>query len=340
VFEDESCEQFRSTDGTLALPVHVADLGRCSRQAIARAESRLSGAIVVFWQSAMATLDHDDAQAVRRLLPVTRVPVLHVCLTSCGGDAQAVVVLGDALRAACDRLIVHVPEQACSAATILAMYGDEIRMASGARLSAVDGTVTYDEQLSINEVEFPRLRQRAPVGQRHRHGTADGYEHLFAQISPTRIARALRSQALSERLCQRALRHIRSAKTRRGIIKAFLHDCPTHGYPINQHEAQAAGLNATLMSAEEHRLMLGLHDLHLGYGRMHRVINQTLRWRETTMRSSVGTAQRTAALVLDGELGREKIGDPWNEIWRNHGWRELTNDGICPRMAVELQGRA
>jgi hypothetical protein len=273
------------SDGSLPLPAHVADLGQRSRTAIAETEKQLDGPLVVFWQSALATLDDDDAQVLRRLLPTTHVPVLHVCLTSTGGDALAAAVMGDALRAVCDRLVIHVPEQACSAATILALHGDEICFAPGAHLSAVDGTITYDERLSLNEIELPRLRQRAPAGQRHRPGTADGYEHLYAQIPPSRLAAALRTQGLGERLCQCALRHVRSDKVRRSIIQVLLHGCPAHAYPVNQREARAAGLNAITMSTEKLRLMMGLHDLHLGYGRMHRVLRQEHRWRETTMRS-------------------------------------------------------
>lgn len=323
--------------GTLPmLPAHIARMATSSQRAIAALEQRLGGMVVALWQSVHEGLDGEAAEALRRVLLGSQAPTIHLCLTSLGGDAHAAQAVVHQLRACCRRLVVHVPVQATSAATMICLGADEIRLGPAAYLSPTDGTFTWRDSPPINEVEFARLRARPEPGKPHRPGTSDGYEHLFAHMPPLVVAHMLRSVPLSERLCDDLLSTWCPPARRKRIIRTLVHSYPDHRCRIFQAEARRIGLPAVTMPTAEYAAVLALHDLHLSFGRVRRIPYTPLRWRETTMRTIIGSSARTVALVVDGENAREKLSEPWQDVWRNNGWRSLEAGGACPRIAVEL----
>lgn len=159
-------------------------------------------------------------------------------------------------------------------------------------------------------------------------------------MHPLSVASAVRGSTLSERLCHRLMaHHMPMCARRRRIVQALVRGYPSHQYPICPSEARDIGLPVTEMAETTEVSLLALHDLHMHHGRMHRVVDDPLNHRETTMRVVIGSGAGTVALVNDSALEREKLGAEWFERWWHRGWMRLGVPGVpggAERIGVEL----
>jgi ClpP class serine protease len=63
---------------------------------------------------------------------------LHILLSSPGGDGETAIRMLRAVHSRCRRLVVVVPDQAKSAATLIALGADEILMGPASDLGPID----------------------------------------------------------------------------------------------------------------------------------------------------------------------------------------------------------
>lgn len=113
---------------------HHAD--RYQRQGLIEAYEERTGAKLV---AVIDYIDLDFVQNVEELLiGDDKSRELHVLLRSPGGDGEQAIRAARAMQARCSRLVLIVPDMAKSAATLLALGADEIRVGPTSDLGPID----------------------------------------------------------------------------------------------------------------------------------------------------------------------------------------------------------
>ncbi len=250
---------------------NIADL-------ITRLEVSLDGPLLVYWTPADAQITIEDAQALRRVLAgKPRSGTLHLCLTSQGGQGQAALPIVRELRQHCDRLVVQVPVRASSAATMVALGADEIRLGTCAYLTPVDAALQHqlapkiagDQTATVIPDEVARVL--ALWRKENGHGTEHPFQHLFPHVHPLVIGAIERLTSLSQRICDTLLAfHLAEAEHRKRIVAALVDGYPAHSYPILLEEAQRIGLPAVAMEPAVETALVEVVELLQGDVRQRR----------------------------------------------------------------------
>ena len=177
------------------------------------------------------------------------------------------------LRQFVNHLTVLVPLACESAATMLALGADKIRMGPMAHLSAVDTSLTHDlspidrdnDRVSVSQDELQRV-VRLWQKQSDKK-TSNPYESLFEYVHPLVIGAVDRASALSTMLCETILSyHLKNAKKARKISDTLNSTYPSHGYPITLREAHRIGLNVEPLDEEINRSLLELNEIYSEMG--------------------------------------------------------------------------
>jgi hypothetical protein len=166
-----------------------------------------------------------------------------------------------------------VPLNCVSAATMIALGADEIRMGPLAYLSAVDTSLTHDlSPVDINNnrvsVSLDELSRILNLWRKESKGEgANPYTAIFNHIHPLVIGAVDRSSSLSIRLCKEILSyHLKDQKKAERISRMLNSDYPWHSYPITIKEAQRVGLNAVPLDQDVNDTLLELHELYSEMG--------------------------------------------------------------------------
>ncbi|MCW5634209.1 MAG: hypothetical protein KIT17_12820, partial [Rubrivivax sp.] len=111
---------------------------------IRQISARLGGPLVAYWNGPRGSVCHSDVVALYHLLErLGRHETIHLFLKSDGGSGQVSLRLVSLLRQHCARLVALVPLQCASAATMIALGADSIRMGPTAYLTAVDTSLHH-----------------------------------------------------------------------------------------------------------------------------------------------------------------------------------------------------
>ena len=245
-----------------------------TQAAIAAMSERLGGPLLCFWTSVNGSICHNDVVAMNEILKdQKKVRKLYLFVKSDGGSGQVSLRLVNLLRRKCDRLVVLVPLNCESAATMLALGADEIQMGSMAFLTAVDTSVIHDmspidrdnDRVRVGTNELQRIvslwkNQKGPA-------TKNPYEEIYRYIHPLVIGAVDRAGSLSMMLCNQILSyHVKSPAVRKRISHRLNNDYPSHSYPIVLREAKQIGLNAVEMPSDLEQDLIDLNELYSEMG--------------------------------------------------------------------------
>ena len=174
-----------------------------------------------------------------------------------------------------DRIVVLVPLEAASAATMIALGAHEIRMGPLAYLTAVDTSLEHDlspvnsfnTRVSVSQDELNRVvrlwQSEHDAGKEH----INPYRALFEYVHPLVIGAVDRSSSLSVKLCTEILSyHLENEDQSRAIAERLNSAYPAHNYPILPHEASSLGLAVAELDEELNDMLLDLHELYSEMG--------------------------------------------------------------------------
>src|SRR5439155_6251171 len=115
-------------------------------QEIVRAlEKKLGAAFIAYWNSPNGSVCQNDVVGLYEILQgFGDRDQVYMLVKSDGGDGQASLRMVHLLRQHTKRLVALIPLEAASAATMLALGADEIRMGPMAFLTAVDTSFRHD----------------------------------------------------------------------------------------------------------------------------------------------------------------------------------------------------
>lgn len=101
--------------------------------------------LLSYWNSIRGAICQNDVSAVYEIIKDWPIQdKIYLYIKSDGGDGKASLRIINLLREHTKKLIVLVPAECSSAATMLALGADEIHMGPLAFLSAVDTSLTHD----------------------------------------------------------------------------------------------------------------------------------------------------------------------------------------------------
>jgi serine dehydrogenase proteinase len=251
-------------------PILVAKTQRL----ISQIESKLGEPLITYWNSPNGSICDNDVTGLYGILrSMGRVEKLSLFIKSDGGSGQASLRMVNLLRQFARRLTVLVPLECESAATMLALGADKIRMGPLAHLSAVDTSLTHDlspidrdnDRVSVSQDELHRV-----VGLWQRQARKDAsnpYESLFGYVHPLVIGAVDRSSALSTKLCVEILSyHLRDVRKAKRISNILNSGYPSHDYPITLREARRIGLKVELLDETLNQLLFELNEIYSEMG--------------------------------------------------------------------------
>ena len=241
---------------------------------VARLSGLLGGPLITYWNNPRGSVCHHDVLALYAVLEkLGHQDTYYVFIKSSGGTGQASLRLISLLRQHCDRLVALVPLECASAATMITLGCNEIRMGPMAYLTAVDTSLhhalcpvdQHNERVSVSLDELTRVirlwsAQNAEVGE-------NPYKALFQYVHPLVIGAVDRAESLSIMICKQLLAyHIADPAAASLIAETLNAKYPSHSYPILLEEARTIGLNAVPLDAEVNALLLDLNERYSEMG--------------------------------------------------------------------------
>ncbi|HOB97414.1 MAG TPA: hypothetical protein PKM43_01560 [Verrucomicrobiota bacterium] len=245
-----------------------------TQKIVERIERQVGRCFLTYWNSNNGSVCQNDVIAIygllRRLGPQ---PQITLFVKSDGGSGQASLMMVNLLRQFTRRLVVLVPLECQSAATMLALGADAIEMGPLAHLSAVDTSLAHalspldrdNERVSVSQDELMRVIR---LWQKEVKADAvNPYQAVFPYIHPLVIGAVHRISSLSVKLCMEILSyHMKDRKKAAAISQCLNSSYPSHSYPITLREAQRIGLAARPLDSALNDLLLELNELYSEMG--------------------------------------------------------------------------
>ena len=264
----------KSTTGSKARAKTPPVLFSRTQPVIAELERKLDATFLTYWNSPNGSICTNDVAGLYGVLQaVGESDRACVFIKSDGGSGQVSLRMVNLLRQFSKKLTALVPLECQSAATMLALGADEIRMGPLAHLSAVDTSLTHDlspidrdnDRVSVSQDELARvikLWQREESDQ-----DTNPYAALFTHVHPLVIGAVDRSSALSTKLCLEILSfHMQDLAKAESISESLNSNYPSHSYPITLKEARRIGLNAGPLDPEINSMLFELNGIYSEMG--------------------------------------------------------------------------
>ncbi|MCA9562040.1 MAG: hypothetical protein KC561_01060 [Myxococcales bacterium] len=237
----------------------------------------VQGTVITYWHSPGGSVCQNDVMGLYEILEgVGKRETTYLFIKSAGGDGMASLRIVNLLRRYTDRLITLLPLECASAATMIALGSDEIRMGPLAYLTAVDTSIVH-ELSPTNDVNrrvrvgLDELRRFVQLWRTYSDTSEedDGnpYGALLQHVHPLVIGAVDRSSSLSVKLCTEILDfHLDDRAKAAKIAESLNADYPAHSFPILEREAKRIGLNACSLDPTLNMLLLDLNELYSEMG--------------------------------------------------------------------------
>lgn len=264
-------EQSQTTDRKVKQP---PVLFAKTQEVISRVAELVGGPLITYWNNPRGSVCANDVIALSEVLSrIGMHDTIYLFIKSDGGSGQVSLRFVNLLRQHCRKLVALVPLECASAATMITLGADEIRMGPTAFLTAVDTSLNHslspvdrdNDRVSVSLDELNRVIQRWRSEQQ---GSTDNpYKALFEHVHPLVIGAVDRAESLSVMLCRELLAFHISDEARANEIAATLNSkYPSHNYPILLNEAKKIGLKAVPLSPEVNVQLLELNRLYSEMG--------------------------------------------------------------------------
>jgi len=251
-----------------------------SQKIIARIEAQLGHPFLAYWSSNSGSVCQDDVVVMYDLCRNAKGnetgpqdKPLALFIKSSGGSGRAALRVINLLRQYAPKLTALVPLECASAATMMALGADEIRMGPLAFLTAVDTSIRHElsptdidnELVSVSQDELARV-----IALWKEHGaTKEGNPvgSLMPFVHPLVVGAVDRASSLSIRLCKEILSyHTRDSSVADRISHVLNATYPSHDYPITLREAERVGLNVSPLDPALNDLLLALNAVYSEMG--------------------------------------------------------------------------
>ena len=251
-----------------------------TQKLIAALEKKLGVPFIAYWTSPSGAVCNNDVWALYEVLSqLGEHDAVAMSIKSDGGSGEASLRLIHLLRQYAGKVTALIPLECASAATMLALGADELKMGPMAHLTAVDTSLRHElspvdvdnELVSVSQDELLRVVRLWQESRKKLPKTAEEernpYQSLFPYVHPLVIGAVDRISSLSIKLCNEILSfHMKDKKKAEEISQHLSEGYPSHEYPITLREAKRIGLNASALDPEINVLLLELNALYAEMG--------------------------------------------------------------------------
>jgi hypothetical protein len=238
---------------------------------------KTGGTFLSYWNSPNGSVCQNDVQGLYEVLQrIGKQDRLHLFLKSGGGDGTASLRIVNLLHRYADHIVVLLPLECASAATMIALGAHEIQMGPLAYLTAVDTSLIHElspvdpfnKTVSVSQDELNRVvtlwKTESSAGEQ---SVRNPYAALFDHVHPLVVGAVDRASSLSVQLCNEILGfHLEDRGEAERISMHLNSAYPAHTYPILRREAQRIGLSVSELDSELSDLLLDLHELYSEMG--------------------------------------------------------------------------
>jgi len=244
-----------------------------TQELISIISKNLNGDFISYWTSANSRIAGDDTVPFYEILKNKKTKdTLYLFLKSDGGSGEGALRIVNLLRKYYKQIIALIPLDCASAATMLALGADVIKMGPLAYLSAIDTSITHDlspidknnDRVSVSQNELSRVLKLWNLNKQT--GDKNPFSDIFNHLHPLVIGSIDRATSLSIKLTTEILSyHLKDLKYAEKISNALNSNYPSHSYPITIKEALKIGLNVKEI---DHDLSIHLIELNALYSEM------------------------------------------------------------------------
>jgi hypothetical protein len=234
--------------------------------------TELGAPVITYWNHiSYGGLTINDTYAMYKILErIGFQEKLYLFIKSSSGDRAQPLRFINLIRSYCKELIVLIPLECESAATMVAIGSDKILMGPVGFMTPINNS-TYGDldpvadggmKVSVSMANLRRIVKHSPAD-----NTKNPYESLYGYFHPYVIADAERIEDLCLMICEELLNfHIKDRKKASEISATLNLKYPSTGYPIFLQEAKNIGLKAEPMPARVNELLFELHDIYRAMG--------------------------------------------------------------------------
>lgn len=231
---------------------------------------QLDGDFLAYWTSSNSRIVGDDTISFNEVFKARpNKGTLYLYLKSDGGSGEASLRIVNLLRNYYKKIVALIPLDCASAATMLVLGADLIKMGPLAYLSAIDTSITHDlspidkdnDRVSVSQNELSRVINLWTANKQQ--NDKNPYADIFSHIHPLVIGSVDRATSLSIKLTTEILSyHMLDLKKAQQISKALNSDYPSHSYPITIKEAKKIGLKVEALETTFNNILLELNELY------------------------------------------------------------------------------
>lgn len=241
-----------------------------TQKLIGEFKSNNPGDFMTYWISSNSSITDEDTIAFYEILNNKKHDRLNLFIKSDGGSGEGSLRIVNLLRQYYDEIIAFIPLDCASAATMLALGADEIRMGPLSYLSAIDTSITHDlspvdekynDKVSVSQNELSRVLGLWKKFENQ--NDSNPYSHLYKYIHPLVFGSVDRATSLSIKLTSQILSyHLKDDKEVERISNHLNSDYPSHSYPITFDKAKDIGLKVKAMDLVTNNLLLKLNEIY------------------------------------------------------------------------------
>ena len=245
-------------------------LFRETQEVIHKISSKLDGDFLSYWVSGNSKIADEDIVAFYEVFKnKTKKDNLYIFIKSEGGSGEASLRIVNLLRNYYKKIVALIPLDCASAATMLVLGADIIKMGPLAYLSAIDTSITHDlspvdkdnDLVSVSQNELSRVINLWNNNKVEKD--KNPFSEIFNLIHPLVIGSVDRATSLSIKLTTEILSyHMNDMKKAEEISHSLNSDYPSHSYPITIKEAIKVGLNVMELEEDINNDLLYLNELY------------------------------------------------------------------------------
>jgi Serine dehydrogenase proteinase len=297
---------------------------------------KLDGDFIAYWTSSNSRIVGDDTIAFYDVLKGKKNRnTLYLFLKSDGGSGEASLRIVNLLRKHYKKIIALVPLDCASAATMLVLGADIIRMGPLAYLSAIDTSITHDlspvdkdnDHVSVSQNELSRVINL--WNKNKQVGDKNPYSDIYSHIHPLVIGSVDRATSLSIKLTTDILSyHMSDLKKAEKISEKLNSNYPSHSYPITIREAIKIGLKVEELELSINNSLLELSELYSEMAQLAYTDYDKLNYHDNEILKVIEGLNSKLFYQKDKDWHYRTEERRWISLNDNSSWRKMTQIGI------------
>ncbi len=242
-----------------------------SQKVISKIQNIVGTKLLSYWTSNRGNVCDNDVIALYELFKkVGGGEEIAFFIKSGGGEVEPSLRMVNLIREYYKRVVALVPMECASAATMIAVGADVIKMGPLAHLTAIDSSLTHamspvepleNRKVSVSQDELSRIVKL--WNDNRKPQDVNPYSEIFKYIHPLVVGAIDRSSSLSIKICKEILSyHIKDEDAAERVSRHLNSDYPSHSYPITIREARRIGLRVAKLENNVNDLLLDLNEIY------------------------------------------------------------------------------